>query len=228
MSWLNNIKVCSEVYVFQADLYCEDCARTIAAQLDASASPNVGDSDSYPQGPYPEGGGEADDPHFCASRKSCSNSINVGNQTIGCPLGNSLTHDGAETLITSVLDLSLNSRNYERQLSRLYLKVWGDNLDHYRFECLRRVPAKFERLLPSSLDRLVKRLRGIPSHIMYQDENHVYITSRHNELVDLVRCAISDEGSFPSCEMASVPSAVADEVSPEELIRDAIDEGGWD
>jgi hypothetical protein len=52
-------------YIFQADIYCSDCARNIREMLplDARASD---DSDSYPQGPYANGGGESDVPEHCA------------------------------------------------------------------------------------------------------------------------------------------------------------------
>ena len=60
-------------YVYQADLYCEDCGNKIKQQLDAEGkspeSPEdeyTFDSDEYPKGPYGEGGGEADSPHHCA------------------------------------------------------------------------------------------------------------------------------------------------------------------
>lgn len=228
MSWLDDIKVCSEVFAFQNNLYCADCAREISAELDAASRPNDGDSRHYPQGPYVEGAGQTDDPHFCASGKNCLNTVRVGNRTIGCPLGNHLTRDGAESLVKSILDLALGSRDYERRLSRLYLKVWTGEVDHYRIEWLRRVPAKFERSLPASLERRVEQLRGVPSQIMYQDENHVYVTTRRDGLVDLIRCTISYDGTFPSSDVATVPGSVADSIGSEKLIRDAIDEGAWD
>lgn len=60
------------VYIFQAALLCEDCAKTKQTALDRIAAEhgNVNhhyrdDSDKYPQGPFGDGGGEADTPQHC-------------------------------------------------------------------------------------------------------------------------------------------------------------------
>jgi hypothetical protein len=50
-------------YVYQADLYCEDCATQIKAELAYSHEgqpEHLFDSDEYPKGPYPAG--ESDTP----------------------------------------------------------------------------------------------------------------------------------------------------------------------
>jgi hypothetical protein len=58
-------------YIYRAALYCEDCAKAIQARLcvEAGASKQIMetgmDSESYPQGPYGQGGGEADTPQHC-------------------------------------------------------------------------------------------------------------------------------------------------------------------
>ncbi|RVC71331.1 hypothetical protein EN759_00515 [Mesorhizobium sp. M00.F.Ca.ET.038.03.1.1] len=62
-----------KAYVFQAALYCHDCATRIRERLcvEAGASAQLMetgcDSDGYPQGPYGQGGGEADCPQHCDS-----------------------------------------------------------------------------------------------------------------------------------------------------------------
>ncbi len=58
-------------YMYKAALYCQHCGEEIKKHL--STSGNVPqnldetqyDSDSYPKGPYPDGGGEADSPQHC-------------------------------------------------------------------------------------------------------------------------------------------------------------------
>lgn len=50
-------------YIFQADIYCEDCAAELCGFY--SARRGEEDSDAYPQGPYSDGGGEADYPQHC-------------------------------------------------------------------------------------------------------------------------------------------------------------------
>ncbi len=54
-----------DVFIYCADIYCEDCGRAIQDQH--MAQQGAEDSDTYPQGPYPNGGGEADSPQHCGS-----------------------------------------------------------------------------------------------------------------------------------------------------------------
>jgi len=61
-----------EAYVYKADLICKECGDKVKAELTAQgkapADPSNErsfDSDQFPKGPYPEGGGEADSPHHC-------------------------------------------------------------------------------------------------------------------------------------------------------------------
>jgi len=56
-----------ETYIFNAALLCEECAEELMTKLRNEGKPNTGDSDDYPQGPYPNGGGEADCPQHCDS-----------------------------------------------------------------------------------------------------------------------------------------------------------------
>lgn len=80
-------------YVYRAALYCEPCALEIKRRLDGEPSPSrlgttadgsrlslMADSDAYPQGPYPDGGGESDTPQHC--------------DACGVFLANPLTDDG--------------------------------------------------------------------------------------------------------------------------------------
>lgn len=62
------------VYQYQAALYCEHCGEEIRQRLTAEgkapANPDdecTYDSDDFPKGPYPDGGGEADCPQHCDS-----------------------------------------------------------------------------------------------------------------------------------------------------------------
>lgn len=54
-----------DAYIFQGDIYCEDCADDIKAQR--ANRRHCEDSDDYPQGPYADGGGEADCPNHCGN-----------------------------------------------------------------------------------------------------------------------------------------------------------------
>jgi len=73
------------VYIYQADIYCESCGGAIRAKLACSAladpdNESSYDSDEFPKGPYSDGGGEADCPQHCAA--------------CGLFLENPLTRDG--------------------------------------------------------------------------------------------------------------------------------------
>lgn len=59
-----------QVYIFQADIYCEDCAadiRNLLATGKRESDIEKEDSEHWPQGPYPNGGGEADCPQHCGA-----------------------------------------------------------------------------------------------------------------------------------------------------------------
>lgn len=56
-----------ETFIYCADIYCADCAEKIKEGLRAFSPGSIHhkDSDSFPQGPYGDGGGEADCPQHC-------------------------------------------------------------------------------------------------------------------------------------------------------------------
>lgn len=60
------------VYIYSAALYCEDCGEKIRTELkgvgqapDDIDDETSYDSDDFPKGPFPDGGGEADTPQHC-------------------------------------------------------------------------------------------------------------------------------------------------------------------
>lgn len=89
-----------EAYIYNADIYCRDCALEIRAAIREEGKQtgidiDKSDSDNWPQGPYPDGGGEADCPQHCACGSDCLNSIQLDNgQKVGCFLENPITPDG--------------------------------------------------------------------------------------------------------------------------------------
>jgi hypothetical protein len=52
-----------DAYVYQSDLICDECAEKVKRKLDRAD--DTSDSDDYPQGPHPDGGGEADTAQHC-------------------------------------------------------------------------------------------------------------------------------------------------------------------
>lgn len=86
-----------DAFIYQAALYCEDCGQSIRDSLDGTdkAPENPDDessydSDDYPKGPYPDGGGESDTPSHC---DACN-----------AHLENPLTSDGYAYVIEAVAE----------------------------------------------------------------------------------------------------------------------------
>jgi hypothetical protein len=73
-----------DAYIYRAALYCADCAGETRRRLQVLRQDGepCDDSDCCPQGPYANGGGEADTPQHC--------------DTCGLFLENPLTSDGIE------------------------------------------------------------------------------------------------------------------------------------
>lgn len=97
------------VYIYQADLYCEECGEDIKRRMrrwenpPGARSEETFDSDEMPKGPNGSGGGESDSPCHCASREDCLNAITLSDGTkIGCWLENDLTQEGVRSLQESI------------------------------------------------------------------------------------------------------------------------------
>lgn len=63
-----------DVFVYGADIYCSKCGQAIRDRLTAQgkapdnpAAESTYNSDRFPKGPYPDGGGEADSPQHCGA-----------------------------------------------------------------------------------------------------------------------------------------------------------------
>ena len=105
-----------EVYLFKAALYCRGCGQRIRGMLGwkyAGVSEYEYDSDDYPKGPFPDGGGEADCPQHC---DGC-----------GLFLQNPLTGDGYEYVQAALVQATVDS-NWE------VLEEWADFYDIERGE----------------------------------------------------------------------------------------------
>lgn len=82
-------------YIYCADLLCPDCAIVTMNHLRHEGKApedwkdeNSFDSDDYPKGPYPDGGGESDSPCHCGA--------------CGVPLENPLTSDGILYVLSAI------------------------------------------------------------------------------------------------------------------------------
>lgn len=115
-----------EAYVYNADLYCEDCGEAIKRELRAEGHRKSDDSEEWPQGPYEDGGGEADSPWHCGSNETCVNAMEFDGTKVGVWLGNPLTSDGVEGLTEM---LSETNSEYQRQLHEFWMCVYSDYLE---------------------------------------------------------------------------------------------------
>lgn len=84
-----------DAFVFNAELFCEDCASATISRLRSDGLTDTGDSDDWPQGAYSNGGGEADCPQHCGA--------------CGVFLENPLTTDGDAYVREAVKDADGNS-----------------------------------------------------------------------------------------------------------------------
>jgi hypothetical protein len=77
-----------DAYIYNADIYCDDCTHDIMAGI--MRGTDTGDSSDYPQGPFDNGGGEADCPQHCGA--------------CGVFLENPLTADGYDYVREALAD----------------------------------------------------------------------------------------------------------------------------
>lgn len=112
-----------KVYVYRAGLLCSSCGEAKCEDLDREGVRDTGDSDLYPQGPYPNGGGEADSPQTCDAMDRCRDPLYVGGRKVGAFLENPLTPDGEDYLCEMVT--APRSSKFQRALHKVWLKFYG-------------------------------------------------------------------------------------------------------
>lgn len=98
-------------YAYQAALLCEDCGKAHVDTLRSRGIEDTGDSDDFPQGPYGDGGGEADTPQHC---DWCNKFLE-----------NPLTDYGADYVRLAIEDHNMTGRG-----SGYVIKAWGAFYGH--------------------------------------------------------------------------------------------------
>lgn len=82
-------------YIYQADIYCDDCAEDIMRRLRAEGNVPADCSDDWPK--WCDGDAESDTPQHCASGPGCLNAeVLPDGGKVGYFFGNDLTSDGIE------------------------------------------------------------------------------------------------------------------------------------
>ena len=99
-------------YIYNAALWCEECAKAIKTTLANSSympedpsDESSYDSGDYPKGPFSDGGGEADSAQHCDAGPDCFNAETLSDgRKIGTWLENDLTSDGVKWAEDLIID----------------------------------------------------------------------------------------------------------------------------
>ena len=236
-NWLDSIDPlpAHDVYVYQGDLLCDDCALQVAQRLKREGTSDDGDSDTWPQGPHLDSGGEADTPQHCGAGAACVNGITVpGDLRVGCPLGNPLTGDGRKYVLESVARGILAKETHKRAMGRLWHHLYED------VKPSEMGPSVLVRLdssnapsnLGTLLDEIVPKHARVPREV-YTDLDHLYGAAMSDAEVALWRVDITPEGNFANLETVLLPALeFGSQTLPGRTIEDAIEEavndGAWD
>jgi hypothetical protein len=225
-SWLEGVPVSTTAYVFQSAFICEDCGRARIEQLRSNGVEDDGDPDTFPQGPYGDGGGEADTAQFCDNRRDCVNAVEVDGHKISCPLGNPLTSHGAESLRKSVRDDLLAPDKRTRLIGRLLCHVWKD----FTETPLVRLPprATSSKLLEKHLAYLRKDEHAEISPVMFTDLEHVYGIATNPSKTIAWRITCTDEGGLTDLSVVYLPASEVTERGVEDVVREAALADAWD
>ena len=243
----DSIPVVTLAYAYQGSLLCQDCGRAIVEKLRSNDVLDEGDSGTFPQGPYDDGGGEADSAHFCDLGTKCLNAVDIMGHKIGVPLGNPLTRDGIAALAESLRSDIAAPDKRTRLVGRVLRSVWASYAE--TDAAFGRIPPRHvgqigEKLPHSLVEALKKYVRQTPEKAasvrgeVYSDADNVYLFAsrgpqqRHGyhwgSAVDLLRAPAGDDGEFSEIQVVSIAPEAATDQPVEMTIRDAVSEGAWD
>lgn len=127
------------MYVYNADLYCDDCGEGIAQYLFERGAEDTGDSDDYPQASIES---ESDAPNHCACGADCHNAVdltayglteddlrNGAPRFIGAWIVEDLTEDG-RAYLTEMLTED-DPSPYQRAVHRFWRETYPDAVDRF-------------------------------------------------------------------------------------------------
>jgi hypothetical protein len=228
-NWIDLVPTCSNVYVYQADFVCEDCGSKIVERLEKEGTEDTGNSDDFPQGPYPDGGGESDAIQHCGMGEKCVNRVRVpGGVTIGCPLGNSLTSEGVEYLRQTVAKDIVSESAHKRGVGRLWAHIYADALRNYRLASLRLDADPIAQSLIKKLKDLKRKEKAFFAPEILVDCSYIYGKINSPDKTILWRVEATNTGGFGPAETITLPASESHERSLRDMIEEAISEGAWD
>jgi hypothetical protein len=240
--WRQQVTTCDDVYIYQADLICNDCADDLMEELSMEAAAKNGgevpddwppeDSDEYPQGPHGDGGGESDSPGHCGSGPACNNALTPpGGVAIGCPFGNPLTEEGARYTMRAIADDILDAHAHARAVGRLWLHLYGSFLKPEHL--IRLQHNKISTELRTTLDPL-KREHVQPINELYTDLDCVYggatplAGSSDPGKIVLWRLNLTPTGDFGKLDIVLLPEIEGEAHTFEDMIEEAVSDSAWD
>jgi len=229
--WRDEVFVSTRCYIFQGDIYCEECGNKIKKTL--KPQDNTGDSNDYPQGPYTEGGGESDAPQFCGSGKACAYKVNLpSNTTIGCPLGNHLTREGVTLINDKIRGNAFENQATKRSVARLCALLYGPHghdvltkqIDEVQFAGLFRLPRPLVNTLKDDKTESYKNINKL-----YVDVDNLYFVGvgKHQEAV-VGRIVLEPDGNYGSPELVRLPHSELTERTPLDIISACVEDAAWD
>ena len=227
-NWIDSVVTSFDVYVYDADLICEDCGLATIARLEKQGIEDSGDSNDFPQ-PHSDGGGESDSPQHCGRGSNCVHKIHVpGGVSIGCPLGNSLTGDGIKYLHDTLAEDIISTIAHQRKVGRLWAHIYGD----YLRDCPLVLLAIGKNPIASSLFEILKRLKKKEkAEIMteaFTDYSCIYGGASSPEKTILWRVEATDDGKFSDPETVYLPPSESHERTLQDMVEEAISEGAWE
>lgn len=241
-NWIRLAPVCSDIYAYQADLICEDCAGKIIEELEKKGVEDTGDSDDFPQGPHGDGGGEADSPGHCGNGLGCVNAIKVpGGTKIGCPFGNPLTDDGTSYVREKLAhDIVCETNPHSHGVQLLWSHFYPDVLrdcplirfpvdNPTSFILSSTSPSPLRHSLIAVLGKLKKKEQSKILPEIFTDCSHVYGGATSASKTTLWRLTVDNEtGKFSDMETVYLPPSESHERTLQDMIEEAIGEGAWD
>jgi hypothetical protein len=231
-SWLDLVPVC-DGFTYNAAMICEDCAAKTIEHLEAKGIEDTGDSDDFPQGPFPNS--ETDTPDHCDNGAHCVNAVKIpGGKKIGCPLSCILTQHGVEETRRSIALHILFGSAHQKAVGRLWWHLFHSSLNDGPILKLTSDWAP----LPAPIKKELPQLTNKPNHLLhetYTDLENVYggavSHGEHEDSLILWRLAINDAGKLSSASTPSVtvqlPLSELQARSLETILTEAINDGAW-
>jgi hypothetical protein len=206
----------ADAFIYQGNILCKSCARDLKKVLREKNVEDTGDSGDWPQGPYPDGGGEADSPTHCGNGKDCLESLDIGSGIpIGVWLENPLTEKGLKFVAERLAENFNSPRRHGRLVNNYWRCVYHDELMQW-------LAGRLIKLTTTTDPDKVHEF--IDCDYAYTVDLSGNLKGTHN----MCRWELSEDGHLKHPRVIVVPEEAMKGVAPEKMLRDAIDEGAFE